>query len=972
MNIVRPRLRQFHLIGFLIIIFSLYITANINPVLAQAQPVDWPMAGANPQRTSWTSTNLPGNIATTWARPIAPFISHHVQVIGAAGKVYVSTAAGLYAFDATTGATAWVYPTDLPLGHSPTYDNGFLYVGGMDRKIHKIDANTGVGVWKFEAEGGFYTNPIVVNNRVYAGNRDGAFYAIDVATGTLVWKYQTGNQILQSAAYSDNTLYFASNDGYSYALNSVDGTLVWKSTTKLTSMGQYSWWPVVYQNYVIFTRSAFESGLSGVESIWLFCPPGSSSCTVPSNRIPGAFTTSANEISNQPTMDISSNPNGSSLPNYFETFPHRRNSIFFNRTTGSEVNFDLDNDGITDAAPVSWIGDAGTPYPPVVSGFDNVLYFHTVNRSLDSSFSSASFSGWNVGTPYLNLPYSSMSGQSGAMPQDEPLGFSAGGNKLFWSHCCDRFVGAVDLSQRNTNFFSNTDDSGRQWRYINSNGLPFLTPPTNIGMPGNYYQEAVKFFYDPPNPAVFWNENDTAGPAIYGDKIYVIMGNALIAFGAGGAGSNAPLLPAAQIPVAPNTETSLTDSYLNARLEQEVTKIISAGHLKPSYFMFGLLTSQLKSTLDDYGSQLWHNPADTQMVLLRALPHLSPSLQQQLRTYLQSEMANFSPATYSHVGWTSGTQRDPYPYPPSDAKLFSVSSGPIQFVDFPAWSQPPHNIYSIWKYAQAGLGDPTILFNQIKTKLKAPITLHKPILTDSYLASFPHVHNAYIAGYKGYIELAKLANQPLSVYQAHQTELDRLLSLRAQNLTTFPTANTGNVNANRYFKTMVTAWNFMYLTPELSDYLSTNAGPQALSIINSYQNIAPYWMVAVNGETQGENALMPYQQTHTLFQALAQVKHAERPELSKYLDSPIVPVGDLYYIDNLVSVIEANSPIPTPTTSPFRGDADGDNDVDVADRDIWIENYNTITSEGVIKGDFNLDTKVDGLDYAIWYRTVTN
>ena len=70
-------------------------------------PPDWPMAGANPQRTGWSPETLPGNIRTAWVKPIVPYISQHVQVVGAAGKVYVSTAAGLYAFDANNGADVW-------------------------------------------------------------------------------------------------------------------------------------------------------------------------------------------------------------------------------------------------------------------------------------------------------------------------------------------------------------------------------------------------------------------------------------------------------------------------------------------------------------------------------------------------------------------------------------------------------------------------------------------------------------------------------------------------------------------------------------------------------------------------------------------------------------------------------------------------------------------------------------------------
>jgi hypothetical protein len=308
-----------------------------------------------------------------------------------------------------------------------------------------------------------------------------------------------------------------------------------------------------------------------------------------------------------------------------------------------------------------------------------------------------------------------------------------------------------------------------------------------------------------------------------------------------------------------------------------------------------------------------------QLVLLRALLHLSPDLQNQVREYLQSEFALFSPAIYSHIGFIDGTQRDPYPYPPAERlfKEFNVpNKGPEQSSTFAGWGLPPHNVYALWKYAQAGLGDAQTLLSQLGTRFKAPITANRnsndsTVLTDAYLKAFPHVHNAYIAGYIGYIELAKMAGQTQAEYAAYEAELERLKVLRLQNLMAFPNPQEPWTCENEcYFESLITYYNFAYMTPELADYLSANArssdpDKDILSILQKYQDIAPYWMVAHNGETQGEFAIMPYQQTHSLFQALAMVKNAPREELVKYLDTPIVPVGDLYYIDNLVSVLEA-------------------------------------------------------------------
>ncbi len=138
----------------------------------------WSMAGANPQRTSWTAEEVRGSLDPLWYKPFEPYIPQRVQIVAANNLLYVATSAGLYALDAATGSTAWVYPTEMPLGHSPTIANGVAYVGGFDHKLHAINALTGAGIWTFEAGAGFQTNPLVVNGLVLAGNRDGTFYAI--------------------------------------------------------------------------------------------------------------------------------------------------------------------------------------------------------------------------------------------------------------------------------------------------------------------------------------------------------------------------------------------------------------------------------------------------------------------------------------------------------------------------------------------------------------------------------------------------------------------------------------------------------------------------------------------------------------------------------------------------------------------------------------------------------------------------
>ena len=64
---------------------------------------DWPMAGANPQRTSWGTEGLTGTMKVVWGRPIEAFLNYNC-FIAANGLIYVSTARGVVALDGDDGA----------------------------------------------------------------------------------------------------------------------------------------------------------------------------------------------------------------------------------------------------------------------------------------------------------------------------------------------------------------------------------------------------------------------------------------------------------------------------------------------------------------------------------------------------------------------------------------------------------------------------------------------------------------------------------------------------------------------------------------------------------------------------------------------------------------------------------------------------------------------------------------------------
>ncbi|NVM56932.1 MAG: hypothetical protein HWN51_02265, partial [Desulfobacterales bacterium] len=85
-----------------------------------------------------------------------------------------------------------------------------------------------------------------------------------------------------------------------------------------------------------------------------------------------------------------------------------------------------------------------------------------------------------------------------------------------------------------------------------------------------------------------------------------------------------------------------------------------------------------------------------------------------------------------------------------------------------------------------------------------------------------------------------------------------------------------------------------------------NALSKVQDAIDRYTHMAPYWMVGHNEEVQHENGITPLYQTHALFQAKAQILQASRDELAKVLDTPVVPAGDLFYLQNLIATLEAS------------------------------------------------------------------
>ena len=857
-------------------------------VLGTVEEDAWATVGANSERTSWTPEEVRGLLNPVWFKPFEPYISQKVQIIAAYGLLYISTASGLYAIDASTGAERWVYPTELPLGHSPTVADDVVYVGGLDHKLYALDAHTGAFKWAFSAEAGFQTNPLVINGVVYAGNRDGVFYAIHATgpnAGTLAWQYRVGSPILYSAAYKDGVLFFAAQDSYAYALNSGTGSLVWKSD-KLPGAGFYSWWPVVYRDRVIFAGGSNyrflglgPGSLINIERADIF----PNYATEPRGTLVGPLgATPGDWESGTVTIDAKR------IQDYLVAKPWRRTYFVLDRSTGQQ----------REIAPVAWTGtqSAGNRYPPVVGG-DDVLYQQNAYMS-DPHILGGQISGWQIGTANISV----ISSDWGAV--DEPHAYSAGGNLIYWNLCCDRQAGAIDITMPNTRFAerwnanilppSEAMDRNREWLYFNYN-LPTLIPNyRQFHNPDtNYASSYASYGIN----GVYGDHGNQNPPIPYQGKVYLHRGNGIIALDA--SGSALTTLPLARIPTPPtNTVDRHTRGELQEILNQEIGKIVDAGHLRPGYHSHGIFDLNARNVCGDDLVDYWHQPAETLYTLLQALPHLSTDLQSRVRTYLQDEMRNYPPYRYNHIGWRDGAAREAFDLPP-EVESARLTSGPQQENFLSTWRRNPYLFYVLWKYAQT-FENAQSLYTSSQAALRAEYN-RRP--SDDVLLRNPHMHNAYIAGYLGYLELEEMAGSPESADV--RQELDRLMQLRANNFTQASAySGYGMFNPTQaYCRTLNVANNFMYLVPELADYLRTNALVKVQAAVTEYLRYAPYWFVAFSDEGFAENYTNPLYDGHALFTAKALILEESGQSLDKYLDVPAFVRGDLFYIQKLVTLL---------------------------------------------------------------------
>ncbi len=174
----------------------------------------------------------------------------------------------LNAYSAVNGKELWSRPLSGQSRSTPTYAQGFLFVGDDNGVFYAFNTE-GDTVWTFKAQGSIRFAATADENSIYFGSTDFNFYALNIATGLPKWRFETDGKIYNGAALHEDKIIFGSTDHLVYCLDKNTGDTIWE----FQASSVISTAPVIAKNIVFIgslDKNMYALDLNTGEKLWSF------------------------------------------------------------------------------------------------------------------------------------------------------------------------------------------------------------------------------------------------------------------------------------------------------------------------------------------------------------------------------------------------------------------------------------------------------------------------------------------------------------------------------------------------------------------------------------------------------------------------------------------------------------------------------------------------------------------------------
>lgn len=152
------------------------------------------------------------------------------------GRVYAAAVTGgVHAYDLTTGAKLWSYPSKLELTGGPGVGDGVVAVGSLDGNVIALDAATGAEKWSAKLGNEIIAAPAIGMGMVFVRSNDGRVTAFDAASGERRWFWNHDVPMLSvrgndSPVIGPGYLFVGNDDGTVVALSANEGRALWQES----------------------------------------------------------------------------------------------------------------------------------------------------------------------------------------------------------------------------------------------------------------------------------------------------------------------------------------------------------------------------------------------------------------------------------------------------------------------------------------------------------------------------------------------------------------------------------------------------------------------------------------------------------------------------------------------------------------------------------------------------------------------